>query len=120
MKDLVRNDTEQKIKCLRIYSETNKKNQLFVNLEKERGGDKNLGGIVEGGRFLSFYCSLYLIKHVYVYFSQLTPQTAIFRFNNIDNDTFLVQNHILLLLQLHVYNTRKHGFLSFNNFLNEI
>ena len=55
-----------------------------------------------------------------LHFSQLTPQTAIFRFNNIDNDTFLIQNHILLLLQLYIYNTRKHGFLSFNNFLNEI
>ena len=25
-------------------------------------------------------------------FSQLTPQTAIFRFHNIDNDAFLIQN----------------------------
>ena len=54
------------------------------------------------------------------HFSQLTPQTAIFGFHNIDNDTFLIQNHILLLFKLYIYNARKHGFLSFNNFLNEI
>ena len=65
-------------------------------------------------------------NHVHVYFSgclhfsQLTPQTAIFGFHNIDNDTILNQNHILLLLKLHMYNTRKYRFLSFNNFLNEL
>ena len=50
----------------------------------------------------------------------LTPQTPIFGFHNIDNDTFLIQNHILVLFKLHIYNARKHGFLSSNNFLNEI
>ena len=43
-----------------------------------------------------------------------------FGFHNIDNNTFLIQNHILLLFKLHIYNARKHRFLSFNNFLNEI
>ena len=56
----------------------------------------------------------------WLHFSQLTPQTAIFSFHNIDNGTFLIQNCILLLLELHIYNARKCGFLSFNNFLNEI
>ena len=37
-------------------------------------------------------------------FSQLTPQTAIFGFHDIDNDTFLIQNHILLLFKLCIYN----------------
>ena len=37
------------------------------------------------------------------HFSQLTPQTAIFGFHNIDNDTFLIQNHILLLFKLYIY-----------------
>ena len=55
-----------------------------------------------------------------MYFSQLTPQTAIFGFYNIDEDTFLIQNHILLLLKLHICNNRKYGFLFVNNFLNEI
>ena len=55
-----------------------------------------------------------------LHFSQLTPRTVFFGFHNIDNATFLIQNHILLLLKLHVYNARKCGFLSFNNFLNEI
>ena len=53
------------------------------------------------------------------HFSQLTPQTAIFGFHNIDNDTFLIQNHILLI-QISIYNAKKRGFLSFNNFLNEV
>ena len=55
-----------------------------------------------------------------LHFSQLTPQAVIFGFNNIDIDTFLIQNHILLLLRLYTYNVGKYGFLSFNNFLNEI
>ena len=35
-------------------------------------------------------------------FSLLTPQTSIFGFHNIDNDTVLIPNHILLLLKLHI------------------
>ena len=77
---------------------------------------------------LFYYCThmQYIWNQVQVYFtdclhfSQLIPQTAIFGFHNIDNDTFLIQNHILLLLKLHIYNTRKYALLSFNNFLNEI
>ena len=34
-----------------------------------------------------------------LHFSQLTPENAIFGFHNIDNDTFLIQNHILTSLQ---------------------
>ena len=45
---------------------------------------------------------------------------SFFDFHNIDNDTFLIQNHILLLLKLYLCNATKYGFLSFNNFLNEI
>ena len=56
----------------------------------------------------------------FLQFSQLTPQNAFFGFHNIDTDTFLIQNHILLLLKLRIYNTRNNGLLSFNNFLNEI
>ena len=44
-----------------------------------------------------------------LHFSQLAPQTSIFDFYDIDNDTFLMQNHILRLLKLHKYNSRKHG-----------
>ena len=35
-------------------------------------------------------------------FSQLKPQTAIFGFRDIDNDTFLIQNHILLLFKFYI------------------
>ena len=55
-----------------------------------------------------------------LHFSPLTRQAAIFGFHNIDNDTFLIQNHILLLFKLYICNARKHRFLSFNNFLNEV
>ena len=35
-------------------------------------------------------------------FSQLTPQTAIFGFHDNDKDTFLIQNHILLLFKSYI------------------
>ena len=54
------------------------------------------------------------------HFSQLTLQTEILGFLNNDNDTFLIQNHILLLFKLHIYNAKEYGFLSFNNFPNKI
>ena len=41
-----------------------------------------------------------------------------FGFHNINSDTFLIQNHILLLRKLHIHNSRKYGFLSFSGFLN--
>ena len=43
-----------------------------------------------------------------------------FRFHNIDNETFLIQNHIILLLKSQRFIGRKYRFLSFKNFLNEI
>ena len=63
--------------------------------------------------------------HVQIYFpdcfhfSKLTLQTTIIGFHNIDNDNFLIQNDILLLFKLYIYNARKH-VLSFNNFLNKV
>ena len=77
---------------------------------------------------LFYYCTHIqdIWNHVQIYFtdcfhfSQLAPQTAIFGFLNIDNDTFLIQHRILLLFKLHICNARKHGFLPFNNFQNEI
>ena len=44
----------------------------------------------------------------------------IFDFHYIDNDTFLIQNHLLHLLKLHIYNARKYRFLFSKNFQNEI
>ena len=77
-------------------------------------------------KHLFHYCTYFqdIWNQVQIYFtgfhfSWLRPQTAIFGFHNID-DTFLIQNHILLWFKLHIYNARKYGFLSFNNFLNEI
>ena len=45
-----------------------------------------------------------------LHFSQLTQQTAIFGFQNIDNNAFLIQNRTLLLLKLHIYYPRKYGY----------
>ena len=46
----------------------------------------------------------------YLHFSQLTQQFAIFGFQNIDNNVFLIENQTLLLLKLHIYNARKYGY----------
>ena len=51
-------------------------------------------------------------------FLQLTPQTVFFDFYNINNNTFLIQNHILLLFKLYI-ECQKTRIFSFNNFLNE-
>ena len=59
-------------------------------------------------------------KYKIFHFSELTPQATILGFHKIVNDTFLVQNHILPVLKLHIYNARKYSVLSFNNVLNEI
>ena len=45
------------------------------------------------------------------HFSQLTQQTATFGFLNIDDDTFLIQNHILLLFKLHTVYTNTDFYL---------
>ena len=55
-----------------------------------------------------------------LYFPQLTPKDVICSFHNTDNETFLIQNHILLSLKLHICNARKYVFFSFNNLVNEI
>ena len=58
-----------------------------------------------------------------LHFLKLTPQTTFLAFITVHNsfhDSFLIQNYILLLLKLHIYNAKKYDFLSFNNFLNEI
>ena len=42
-------------------------------------------------------------------FAFFTMNTDICGFHNIDNDTFLIENYVLLLLRLRIYNTRKYG-----------
>ena len=53
--------------------------------------------------------NVHLHKYIYIYIN--------FGFHN---DTFLIQNHISLLLKLYIHNARKYGCLSFHDFLNEI
>lgn len=45
-----------------------------------------------------------------LHFLWLTPQTGIFGFQDIDNDTFLIKNRTLLLFKVHIYKTRDVGF----------
>ena len=45
-----------------------------------------------------------------LHFVQLIAHSAIFGFHNIDNDTFLIQNHISILLKLHIDSARKYKF----------
>lgn len=47
---------EKKTKYLTVLSETNKKNQLFMNLERKCGREKDLGGEF----FFLFYLFLYI------------------------------------------------------------
>ena len=50
-------------KYLRILFEANKNSKLFINLERERGWKKDLGGIVG---FYSLSFNHFLIKYVYL------------------------------------------------------
>ena len=50
----------------------------------------------------------------------LTPQTAIFCFLEADCQTYLIQNHILLISKLYIYKFRKNRFLSSTCLLKEI
>ena len=77
---------------------------------------------------LFYYCTnvQYIWKPVPAYFtdclhfSQLKPQIAIFGFYNIDNETFFIQNHILLFSR-YIYTIPKNtDIYLFNNFLNNI
>ena len=50
----------------------------------------------------------------------LTPQAVIFGFLEIDCQSYLIQNHILLILKLYIYKSRKIFFLSSTCLLKEV
>ena len=50
----------------------------------------------------------------------LTPHAAIFGFFEVDCQSYLIQNHILLILKLYVYKSRRNKFLSSTCLLKEI
>ena len=50
----------------------------------------------------------------------LTPQAAIFDFLEADCQSYLIQNHILLILKLYICKSRKNKFLSSTCLLKEI
>ena len=50
----------------------------------------------------------------------LTPQVAIFSFLEADCQSYLIQNHILLISKLYIYKSRKNKFLSSTCLLKEI
>ena len=47
------------------------------------------------------------------------PQTAIFGFLEADCQSYLIQNHILLISKLYIYKSRKNKFLSSTCLLKE-
>ena len=53
----------------------------------------------------------------YLYISEITSQSALFRFYNIDNQqqNFLLINHLLLIFKHYLYTSRKHGYLCFTS-----
>ena len=51
----------------------------------------------------------------------LTPQTAIFGFNDgTESNDYKIKNHILLIFKLHVYKIRERGTLELSRLINEI
>ena len=55
-----------------------------------------------------------------VYIFPVNTTSCHFHFHNIDNETFLIQNHILPSLKSQRFIGRKYRFLSFKKFWNEI
>ena len=64
------------------------------------------------------------LKHSDTYyditFLPLTPQAAIFGFLEANCKSYLIQSHILLILKLYMYKSRKNKFLSSTCLLKEI
>ena len=52
--------------------------------------------------------------------SFLSPQTAFFAFTNTYCNDTLLKNHILLLLKIYVYNSRKHEKISLKNLIRNV
>ena len=54
-------------------------------------------------------------------FPDLTPQAALFGFvNESDNNLNILQNHILLIFKLYVYQSRERGVLNFNSLIKNV
>ena len=54
-------------------------------------------------------------------FPDLTPQTALFGFiNESDNNLNILQNHILLIFKLYIYQSRERGVLNLNGLIKNV
>ena len=50
----------------------------------------------------------------------LTPQTASLGFLNVDSELLLIQNHLLLIFKIYIYNSRKSESLKIKSLIREI
>ena len=54
-------------------------------------------------------------------FPDLTPQTALYGFiNESDNSLNILQNHILLIFKLYIYQSRERGVLNLNGLIKNV
>ena len=54
-------------------------------------------------------------------FPDLTPQAALFGFiNESDNNLNILQNHILLIFKLYIYQSRERGVLNLNGLIKNV
>ena len=64
---------------------------------------------------------LLLLFETYLDFPDLTPQAALFGFvNESDNNLNILQNHILLIFKLYVYQSRGRGVLNLNSLIKNV
>ena len=50
----------------------------------------------------------------------LTPQTAFLGFVNVDSKLLLIQNHLLLIFEIYIYNSRRSESLKIKSLIQEI
>ena len=66
-------------------------------------------------QLLKFFGTNLLFFETDLDFPNLTPQAALFGFiNESDNNLNILQNHILLIFKLYVYQSRERGVLNLN------
>ena len=64
---------------------------------------------------------LLLFFETHLDFPDLTPQAALFGFvNESDNNLNILQNHILLIFKLYVYQSRERGVLNLNSLIKNV
>ena len=72
-------------------------------------------------QLLKFFGTNLLFFETDLDFPNLTPQAALFGFiNESDNNLNILQNHILLIFKLYVYQSRERGVLNLNGWIKNV